>query len=99
MSAEKPESRKEPRARNRYTGRRAQNLAWVREYLMAGLKGKQERGHVLNRESLIACKYLLLMEGVKVNDRLGAERNAGCAPKDRAAKSVIRMPKLAETLQ
>jgi|SRR5579872_2744746 len=98
MSAEKPESQKEPRAWNRYTGKRAQNVAWVREYLMAGLKAKQERGHVLNRESLIACKYLLLMEGIRVNDRLGAERNSGRTAKA-AAKSVIRMPKLAETLQ
>ena len=63
-------AKKKPRAHNRYTGKRAQNIAWVRDYLHQRLDDKAKRGHVLGREMLIACKWLLIIEGVPVDRAL-----------------------------
>lgn len=50
--------------RNRYTGKRAQRLTWVWDYLRRGLEEKEKRGHILGRESLAACKMMLQIDGV-----------------------------------
>lgn len=90
--------KKESRAHNRYTGKRAQNVAWVRDYLHKGLEGKAKRGHVLGREAaLVACKLLLIMEGV-LAERAVAKMNQKEPKPDAKAKQAIKLPQLWKTL-
>ena len=87
--------KKEPRAHNRYTGKRAQNIAWVRDYLHQRLADKAKRGHVLSREMLIACKWLLIIEGVPIDRAARVERHV----KKPAKPAVIKMPEILKRLQ
>ena len=96
MSSENTALTKEPRAYNRYTGKRAQRIAWVRDYLHKALEDKAKRGHLLGRETLVACKLLLIMEGV-LADRAGAKMNRQLKPA-KAKPAVIRLPQLLKTL-
>lgn len=94
MSVENTAEKKEPRAHNRYTGKRAQRIAWVRDYLYARLDDKAQRGHVLNREILTACKWLLIIEGVPT-DSASARMDRQLK---KPAKQVIKIPQLLKKL-
>lgn len=80
---------------NRYTGARAQRIAWVRDYLYKMLEDKARRGHVLSRDILTACKWLLIIEGVPI-DRPRARMDR--QPK-KPAKAVLKLPQLLKRLQ
>ena len=84
------------RAHNRYTGKRAQNIAWVRDYLYQRLEVKAKRGHGLGREMLIACKWLLIIEGVPIDRALARMEQQKQKPK---AKPAIKPPGLLKSIR
>jgi len=59
------------------------------------LEDKAERGHVLGREMLIACQWILIIEAVSVDGVLA--RMARQLKK--SAKPVIKIPQILKTLQ
>lgn len=80
---------KRPSYGNQYTSKKAQRIDWVRQKLMKAVEAHNGK---LSRDVLIACKMLLVMDGVGVEKV--PEKEKGIRGPRKPAVEKLKMPAL-----